>query len=376
MGSRIILYRNTGVVLARASTDPGGLELPENVDLDDDAVAGPGRVWLARLWRRDEIRAALRIASPALSQQIDTVLGGGFVDAREMRRVLVSASSYLLRWQRRPTPFGLFAGVAAASAGDRPTTRLGHGHRVRVRADARWLGGIIDGLERHPEMLLRLPVVVNDAGFTRGDRCVVPARPDEAQPGRGAALDASVRCTKAVRAALAGAAEPVRVAALAQRIGEQFPSAPTDKIHVLLAELVASRVLITSLRAPMTTVDTLAHLVAQLEAVGADELPDVADLLKQLAAIHDELSHHSSLGVLPSEVDPALEGVAKRMKAVHDTAEKGLAVDVALDCQLTVPDAVMREAEAAATALLRLTPHPFGSPAWKNFHARFLSRTK
>ncbi|MGH3983617.1 MAG: lantibiotic dehydratase, partial [Pseudonocardiaceae bacterium] len=138
MGLRLILYRNTGVVLARASTDPGGLELPENVDLNDDAVAGPGRVWLARLWRRDEVRAALRVASPALSQQIDSVLGGGCVDARQMRRVLVSASSYLLRWQRRPTPFGLFAGVVAASAGNRPTTGFGHGHRVMARADAQW----------------------------------------------------------------------------------------------------------------------------------------------------------------------------------------------------------------------------------------------
>lgn len=202
---------------------------------------------------------------------------------------------------------------------------------------------------------------------------MVPARPDEAQPGRGAALDASVRCTRAVRAALAGAAEPVRVAALAQRIGEQFASAPPDKIHALLAELVASRVLITSLRPPMTTVDALAHLVAQLEAVGTECLPDVADLLKQLAAIHDELSQHS-LGVLPSGVAPALERVGERMRAVHDTAEKVLAVDVALEGQLTVPDAVMREAEAAATALLRLTPHPFGSPAWKDFHAHFRDR--
>lgn len=371
MGSRIILYRSTGVVLARVSTDPGGLELPE--DLDDDAAAEPGRAWLARLWRRDEVQAALRVASPALSQQIDAVLGGGCVDARQMRRVLVSASSYLLRWQRRATPFGLFAGVAAASVGDRPTTRFGHGHRVMARADARWLGGIIDGLERRPEVLRRLPVVVNDAGFRRGDRFVVPARPDEAQPGRGAALDTSVRCTRAVRAALAGAAEPVRVAALAQRIGEQFPSAPPNKIHALLAELVASRVLITSLRAPMTTVDALGHLVAELEAVGAEDLLDVADLLTQLAAIHDELSQHS-VGVLPSGVAPGLERVAKRMRTVHDTAEKVLAVDVALDGQLTVPDAVIREAEAAATTLLRLTPHPFGSPAWKDFHARCVDR--
>jgi hypothetical protein len=51
-----------------------------------------------------------------------------------------------------------------------------------------------------------------------------------------------------------------------------------------------------------------------------------------------------------------------------------LAVDVAFARNLTVPEAVLHEAEAAATALLRLTPFPFGDPVWKDFHMRFLDR--
>jgi hypothetical protein len=62
------------------------------------------------------------------------------------------------------------------------------------------------------------------------------------------------------------------------------------------------------------------------------------------------------------------------MSAVHDRADRVLAVDVALQGQLAVPEVVLREAEAAATGLLRLTPYPFGTPAWKDFHARFLDR--
>jgi len=205
-------------VLVRASTDPGGLELPDGIGLDGDTGIESGRAWLARLWQREEVRTALWVASPALCEQIDTILGGGHVDARQMRRVLVSTSSYVLRWRRRPTPFGLFAGVAAASAGGEPTARFGRCHRVAARADAQWLGGIIDDLERHPGLLLRLPVVVNNAGFTRGDRFVVPARYEVAQPGRGAALDVSIRSTQAVRAALAAATEPVRFAALTEQL--------------------------------------------------------------------------------------------------------------------------------------------------------------
>jgi hypothetical protein len=304
VGSRIVLYRNTGLVMARATTNPGGLDLPDELDLNDrdgdtEAVAAPGRAWLGRLWGRPEVRAALWTASPALSQQIDAVLDDHQLDARQLRRVLVSTSSYLRRWQGRPTPFGLFAGVTLAAVSDQPTARFGRRHRVSVRADATWLVRIIEDLERHPGLLPRLPVVVNNAGFIRGDRFVVPARPDEAQPRRPAALDTSVRCTRPVRAVLAGAARPMRLGALAERIGEQFPTAGPRKIHALLAELVASRALITSLRAPMTVVDALAHLVEQLQAAGAEDIPDVAQPLKQLTAIRDELSQ-PSLGVFPS----------------------------------------------------------------------------
>jgi lantibiotic biosynthesis protein len=69
-----------------------------------------------------------------------------------VRRLLVTTSFYLRRWQRRATPFGLFAGVAAASTGTPATTRLGDEHQVVARADARWMGEIIDGLEQRSDI--------------------------------------------------------------------------------------------------------------------------------------------------------------------------------------------------------------------------------
>lgn len=366
MGSRATFYRNMGVVLARASTDPGGLDLPD--DLDGEAAAC--REWLARLWYRAEVRAALKVASPVLSQQIDAVLDGEVIENRRLERLLGSFSSYLRRWQRRATPFGLFAGVAAASVGTAPSPlRHGH-HRITARADAQWLSRIIDDLEQRTDLLKRLPVVVNNAGIIRGDRFVIPTRPDEAQPGKPAALDVAVRLSKPVHAALAAADTPRPLGTVAQRVAEEFPHAASDRIYSLLTDLVSSRALITNLRAPMTTVDALAHLIAELDAVDAGDLPDLADLIKQLSSIHDELPRDT-----PSEPSSlaALEGAAERMREVRDT-EKVLAVDVALQDQPKVPDAVLQEAETAATALLRLTQHPFGAPAWRDFHTRFLAR--
>jgi lantibiotic biosynthesis protein len=62
------------------------------------------------------------------------------------------------------------------------------------------------------------------------------------------------------------------------------------------------------------------------------------------------------------------------MSAICDRPEPSPAVDLRVDCSVVLPQAVAREAEAAASALVRLTPHRFGNPAWQAWHARFLAR--
>src|SRR5947208_2826209 len=96
----------------------------------------------------------------------------GCRDARTVRRVVTSLASYVLRWQRRPTPFGLFAGVGVARIGDGAKVRWGGEHRVAARADADWLGDVLTRLHQCLELLERLSVVVNNAATVRGDRFV------------------------------------------------------------------------------------------------------------------------------------------------------------------------------------------------------------
>src|SRR5216683_208794 len=216
-------YRYADVVLIRATTDPGGLALPDDVDLFGDAVAERGGAWLARVWRREEIREAVQLASPVLARQVHQALAGR-PDARQVRRVVVSLASYLLRWQGRATPFGLFAGVAAARVGREPVVRWGKHHRVVARADAAWLGAVVGRLERHPGLLERLPVVVNGAAFVRGDRLVIPCQPPGERPGEFAPLEVSVRYTRPVHAALQAAREPVGFGELARWLSAAYPA--------------------------------------------------------------------------------------------------------------------------------------------------------
>ncbi|EHR52397.1 thiopeptide-type bacteriocin biosynthesis domain [Saccharomonospora marina XMU15] len=371
MAAKRTYFQHVDLVLARVSTDPGGLDIPEAVSAGTGDAVGAGRAWLVRLWHRAEVRAALRIASPVLAEQIDQLTSGGDGDPRQVRRVLAATSSYLLRWRRRATPFGLFAGVAAASADAPASARVDPECRVSAQTDARWLGEIIAGLQQRHDLLPRLTVVANNVAFRRGARLVIPARPDETQPQRGAALDTSIRHTRAVAAALDGAAYPVRIAELAERIRAEFPAADRETISRLLAQLIDGGALITTLRPPLTAADPLSHVLAELDAAGIDDLPDLVKMVAELTAIRDELAAVRAWGPM-AEHAVALEQTEDRMRAVHPTAGRVQAVDVAVAGKLTVPEAVLREAEVAATTLLRLTPFPFGDPAWKDWHARFL----
>lgn len=374
-GADRLLYRHAGVLLMRATTYPDGVSVPEGPDLTGapETVVDQGLAWLEQVWQRDEVQRAVEAASPILSQQVHEALAVRRAEARQVRRIVFSLASYLLRWQGRATPFGLFAGVTTARMGDEAVVRWGEGHRAVARADGQWLGALVGRLERHNGLLERLLVVANGTAFVRGDRLVVPGQPPDDHPGAFAPLEVSVRHTRPVRTVVEATREPIQFGELAKRLAADYPTVPPERITALLTELVAQHLLLTNLRPPMTVTDALGHVNSQLQAADADELPDLAGLIHELRAIHDELSRHND-STSPATAQAIRATAAHRMNAICDIAPQPLIIDTRLDCEISVPEAVIREAEAAASALLRLTPYPFGYFRWKDFHVRFRQR--
>jgi hypothetical protein len=72
--------------------------------------------WLRGVWAVDAVADAIGHASPVLAQQVKEVCAGRCPEVRKSRRVVLAMARYLLRMTGRATPFGLFAGVASASA--------------------------------------------------------------------------------------------------------------------------------------------------------------------------------------------------------------------------------------------------------------------
>ncbi|MGH3938974.1 MAG: lantibiotic dehydratase, partial [Pseudonocardiaceae bacterium] len=238
----------------------------------------------------------------------------------------------------------------------------------------RWPAGLIRRLETCHELQNRLLVVSNNLAFVRDGRIVVGCQQQAGTTAGTEPAEVSVRYTAAVRTALQAAEAPIRLGDLAGKLATDFPDRPDSVINRMLAGLVERRILITSLRPPMTTTEPLAHVIEALAAARADTVPVVADLLGALCEIHTDLIRHNRAASRPEQRRDLRAGAARKMAAIV-SAERPLTVDLRLDCGVVLPHAVAREVETTAAALVRLTPHPFGSPAWQDYHhARFLER--
>ncbi|MEU4230986.1 lantibiotic dehydratase [Nonomuraea sp. NPDC026600] len=365
-------YRHLDAALIRATAHAGEPDLPPWPEQDGEADAERWREWLVQVWARDPVAASVSMASPVLAAQVEAVCAGRPPRAARLRRMALSLARYLVRMRGRATPFGTFAGVAPLRFDTTPTGWTGV-PVTRTTADGVWLAAVIARLESGPELRRRLPVVVNDLAFVRGERLVVPWQPHAGDPARSELSEVSVRHGPAVRTVMDLARAPVQIGDLIDGLAAAYPGARVPAIEVMVAELVTCGVLITSLRPPSTSVDGLAYVLDRVRDAAADALDEAAPLVRELCAIHEELraADHAT----GEAAVRARRTVADRMRAALPVeVVQPLKVDLRLDGTVVLPPEVAAEAESAAGALLRLTPHPAGHPAWREYHVRFLDR--
>ncbi|WP_256961845.1 lantibiotic dehydratase [Streptomyces sp. NRRL B-24572] len=327
------------------------------------------RTWAEQVWAQEPLAAAIEHASPVLAEQVRELLTGTVTEVQQARRLCRSLARYVLRAQGRATPFGLFSGVAPASFTSVPAVSWGKQHHHVARASSAWLDEVIRRLEAVPDLLLALPLMVNNTAFVRGSRLVLPHPPHLAS-GK-AATELSLRYTTPVRIAVESARAPIRGEDLVQKIAAELPGAPLAKVTGLLSDLVRRGVLLTCLHAPLGVFDALGHLVDELVAVGADQLEGASEATARLRTIRALFAEYDRSPAA------AQHSIRARLRSEMSTLSKvvqPVAVDSRTDCAITLPDRVAREAETAATLLARLSPYPAGAPAWNAYHNRFFER--
>jgi len=366
-------FRCVDAAVVRVAVFGSELDLPPWPDLTGSApeYVEEWRSWLRLVWQQEALVEAIEVASPVLARRVGDVCGGQVQQPRRVRRVVESAVRYLLRLTSRATPFGLFAGVAPLRLGSTASVRWGERHRAVTRPDAAWLAEVIAQLEARPDVRTHLPVMANNLGFVRGDRLVVPCQQPPGIPGKVRPGDVSVRHTRAVQTVIQAARSPITIGDLIAKLAAELPGKPLAKIQKILTELVSCRILVTSLHPPMDVTDPLGHVIEQLTAMETGAAP--LSVVRELRAISGQLSRDDQVSA-PGARRALRASVSQQMSAICDRPEPSLAVDLRVDCSVVLPQAVAREAEAAASALVRLRPHRFGNPAWRAWHTRFLER--
>ncbi|MFD3373717.1 lantibiotic dehydratase [Streptomyces sp. NPDC058697] len=360
MGSKEKVYQRTGTALLRAAAVPL-TGLPSQWPAPDNTDAT--RTWLQGIWQRPEFAAAIQQASGDLAARLGTICDGHPVRARQVRRAYLATVSYVLRATGRPTPFGLFAGVAAAAIGTTPRAQWGDAHRTVIRPNTEWLDDIVTRLEAIPDLLNHLSVVLNSLATNRGSRLHVQ---------HGGPSGAAIRRTSAVRAIEKHAAHPVPFTALTAALQEDFPGTDPTRTRAVLTSLLQQKFLVSNLRAPMTETDPLGHVIGQLHATGARRTTSAAGILDGLQAVQQAVQEHNGAPV--GHQDILREATVRQCRKVSDAARSPLAVDLVVDVDVQIPGTVVRQMEKAADVLLRLTRRPAGQGVWLDYHAAFWER--
>ncbi|MEV6033543.1 lantibiotic dehydratase [Nonomuraea sp. NPDC052116] len=309
--------------VVRVAAFPKDLALPPWPDLTGDD-ARDAAAWICEVWPTPGVGDAVTIASPDLARVLTAMCDHpSAFRPRQLHRAAEALMRYLLRWTSRATPFGLFAGIAPATMAATASVAFGDRHTAVHRPDSLWLNETISALEDQPALLRTLSVQANNLGFARGADWVLPYQPSAEET----VSEVSVRYTAAVHMALEEAATPVSFGDLLAKLAAESSHTPVTVIEGMLTELVRLRILLTSVRPPMTVTDPLAHIAAQL----------------------------SNLDAAPAALDPGAR----------------VAVGLRLDCSISLPPSVIDEVEAVAAALVRLAPR---RPSWQAYHTAFLDR--
>ncbi|MET9431098.1 lantibiotic dehydratase [Streptomyces sp. NPDC003036] len=316
---------------------------------------------------------ALELASPSLSALVRRVAAHGpaGVKAARLRRAALAVARYDIRMRTRPTPFGLFAGVAAGHFDSTAKAARGTAHLTRTHVDLQWLTRVVHRLERDPAVLAALTVQAHQALAVRGDRLVLTAPSNQGvrlpETGEGRST-VSVRHTPVVARAVAGAVAPVPYEELVLRTAQEFPGAPVERIRGLLAELVRQEILITALRPPLDGGDPLHHVLGLLATV-RDPSAETRRVHDGLLAVERERHAYDDRPVGAGHAELTRLLATARAVEPDDTP---LHVDTRLDATLHLPYSVREVVEQATEVMWRLSRPKLGLFALRDYHRRFL----
>ncbi len=327
---------------------------------------------LRALLSDDGVRAALAVGSTSLLSAVDR-FQAGVLNKRDTDRMHAKLRRYLIRMSTRPTPYGLFAGVALVPVAERTTLRIEQAFSLtRTRPDMGWLMDLVFKLEASPQIRKQLSWTANGAAFENAGRIFVDAAIG-ASAQRGS-KPVSVRATGPALRALSLARAPIPYDELSNELLRSTPDATPEKVERLLEQLFEQSFFFTDLRPPLTIENPAEYVVGKLSALNdSGELNDSGGTMSELRSL---------LNAIRSWDDAPVSEKPQRfwdlLRAADLPADGSKPIPVQADLKLSTAgslgETVSRAAAEAAGLLLRLSAYPGGQSGLVACRRAFIGR--
>lgn len=310
------------------------------------------------------VRCALAVGSPSLVNAIERFRGGG-LSRGDANRMQAKLRRYAIRMSTRPTPYGLFAGVGLATWGTQTNVELMQ-TTTKTRPDMAWLMQLVFDAESNPAIRRRLKLTANPLAVMEGGRVFLSERAPAKGSRRG--VPVSVRATGAVKRALELTRAATSYREVAAALRAETKDATPQKVERLLTELWEQTLLLTDLRPPLTVNDPAAYVAGKLRSIG-----EAAEILAKLDGL---MGAAAAWDALPVEEKTVKFKDLLASVGVPADGSKPLPVqtDAAISLRGQFSEQIAREAERAATLLVRLSPAPRGSAVMAAYRRAFINR--
>jgi thiopeptide-type bacteriocin biosynthesis protein len=226
---------------------------------------------LERFKKETSLREAISVSSPSLYEtllkKMDSILQNK--DSKKNRQIISSLMRYALRSCSRPTPFGLFSGVATGKFSDEASLsiKISNTFKKWVRPDMEWLLGIVRILEQNDEVLPYLNVRKNMSLHKVGKRLNIKFMSLHGQSMGNTSKEISVSYTNVLNKILRLTANPILFKKLKGELLNEYSDVDHVVIHNYLKQLVDQELLYTELKPPMNGSDPLDYIDSVLKEV-------------------------------------------------------------------------------------------------------------
>ncbi len=290
------------------------------------------------------------------------------LDSKKTRQAQTNLLRYLIRMTTRPTPFGLFAGVALASIGPMMDIRLEapEQNHKRTRPDMQWLLFLVRVLEQRSEVVKCLNFFTNSMSFISGGRLYLPHLDAYGQAETDKIV--SLRATPAVIRALALATDGSTLDGIKQKLLAERPDATDEQVQRLLDGLREQGALHSDLRPPLTGKDPISFILRKI-----DGIPNCNDIYEQLHAAHtlSEAYDEKPIGQGVS----SFQALNQSMLIAEAKIRSAIEVDMATTCKSCIfSEAVAHELALSAETILRLSIAPLQFPHLAAYRHEFVER--